>query len=91
MSGDRESAIKRALIYLESGDFEEELARRVALRTESQKPDNIAALSQYLDAEMIPAFEQLGFSCKVFDNPMADRGPILLATPVRYHLTQQRR
>lgn len=79
MSGDRQSVIKRVLDYIDQGDFEVELGRRVAHRTESQKPDNVAALSAYLDEEMIPAFEAMGFSCRVFDNPVANCGPVLLA------------
>ncbi len=79
MSGDRESAINRALNYLDQGDFEIELARRVALRTESQIPNNIPPLAAYLNREMIPAFERLGFTCTVFENPIAGHGPLLLA------------
>lgn len=82
MSGDRKSAINKALTYLDDGGFETELSRRVALKTESQKPNNLAALGGYLTAEMIPAFEQLGFSCKVFDNPLAAHGPVLLASRI---------
>lgn len=79
MAGTRESAINRALHYLEHGEFEAELSKRVAHRTESQKPDNVAALTTYLTDEMIPAFESLGFTCKQFDNPIHGFGPILLA------------
>lgn len=79
MNDNRESAVRRALHYLDNGDFETELARRVALRTESQKPGNVAALANYLSEEIAPCFEQLGFTCKQFDNPTAGYGPILLA------------
>ncbi|MFK7995835.1 MAG: M20 family metallopeptidase [Granulosicoccus sp.] len=79
MKGQRKTAIGRAITYLEDGKFENELARRVALRTESQKPDNVSALAHYLSEEMVPSFEQLGFVCKQFDNPITGFGPILLA------------
>ncbi len=79
MSGDRESVINRALTYLEQGDFEVELARRVALRTESQIPNNISPLTAYLNKEMVPAFERLGFTCTLFENPIEGHGPLLLA------------
>jgi len=75
----REGAIARALDYFDSGVFAEELRRRVAYRTESQKPDSLAELHRYLDAEIIPAFEAMGFSCRKFDNPRPGGGPILLA------------
>ncbi len=80
MSAGRQSAIDRAVRYIDNGEFESELARRVAIKSESQLPNNVHALREYIDAEMIPNFERLGFSCQVFENPIEDRGPILLAT-----------
>ena len=84
MTGDRQSAINSALHYLKEGGFEAELARRVAIKSESQIPNNDVALRSYLELEMIPAFEQLGFTTKVFENPEAGRGPILLATRMEH-------
>jgi len=37
------------------GTFEEELARRVAIHSESQRADSLPELARYLDEEMIPA------------------------------------
>lgn len=82
MSTGRDSAIDRATRYLSDGEFESELARRVAIKSESQLPDNEPVLREYIDKNMIPAFEQLGFHCKVFDNPEPGRGPILLANRI---------
>ena len=79
MSATRQSAIDRALAYFDDGQFEIELGRRVAHRTESQKPDNTPVLEQYLRREMQPAFEQMGFSCQQYANPVAGGGPVLLA------------
>lgn len=76
----REAAIERVLNYLDGGDFETELQRRVAIRTESQKRESLPELHRYLDAEMIPTFEAMGFSCKKYENPIHGLGPILLAT-----------
>ena len=76
----RAGAIGRATDYLDSGTFEEELARRVAIPTESQTPDGLPHLPHYLDVEMIPAFEAMGFACQTYDNPVAGCGPVLLAT-----------
>ena len=88
MPGDRESAINKAQRYLDDGVFETDLARRVALKTESQKQNNVAALREYLDIEMIPGFEQLGFTCKLFENPIAGYGPLLLANRIEHaHLS----
>jgi len=82
MNGDRQSAIDRSIRYLDSGEFENELSRRVAHRTESQKHDNTAALASYLHDELIPAFTSIGFRSTVFDNPLAGHGPILLAEKI---------
>lgn len=79
MKSDQQVAIKRSLDYIDSGDFETELSKRVAIRTESQLPDNTAPLYEYLQVEMIPAFERMGFTCTTYDNPIAGHGPILLA------------
>ena len=78
----RTGAISRATAYLDSGKFEEDLARRVAIPTESQTPEGLPHLQCYLDEEMIPAFEAIGFSCQVFDNPVAGAGPVLLASRI---------
>jgi acetylornithine deacetylase/succinyl-diaminopimelate desuccinylase-like protein len=82
MSGDRDFAIANAARYFDVGGFERELAPRIAIRTESQVPDNITALTHYLDEAMIPEFERLGFTCKVFNNPVHGHGPVLLASRI---------
>lgn len=79
MSSDRKDAIAHATSYIDNGEFETTLARRVAIRTESQLADNTAPLYEYIHHEMIPAFEQMEFNCTVFENPVAGHGPILLA------------
>jgi len=79
--GTRAGAVARMRGYVEGGAFEAELARRVAYRTESQKlPDSLPELRRYLSEEMAPAFERLGFSTQIYDNPLPGQGPVLLAT-----------
>jgi len=75
----KQQAIAAARTYIDDGTFESDLARRVAYQTESQRDNNVAALQAYLDREMRPAFEQLGFDCQCFANPVAGKGPVLLA------------
>ena len=77
--GTRDGAVARALDYFDSGAFAEELGRRVAYRTESQKTGSGPELHAYLDKEIIPAFDAMGFICRKFDNPIAGGGPVLLA------------
>lgn len=82
-NGNRANAIARAQAYVSGGDFERDLARRVAIRTESQTlPASAPELQRYLDTEMIPAFKALGFTCTIYPNPVAGQGPILLASRI---------
>lgn len=76
----RDEAITRAGAYFDDGEFEGDLSRRVAIPTESQTPEGLPHCARYLAEEMRPAFEAMGFSCQVFDNPVEEAGPILLAT-----------
>ncbi len=82
-TGSRAGAIGRAEAYVDGGAFEAELARRVAIPTESQKFPDVAAIAEchrYLETEMAPAFAAMGFTSKVYDNPSKGQGPVLLAT-----------
>ncbi len=82
-AGTRSGAISKAEAYLAEGHFEADLARRVAIRTESQAlPASRGELDRYVAAEMIPSFEKLGFTCQTFANPVAGQGPVLLATRI---------
>jgi acetylornithine deacetylase/succinyl-diaminopimelate desuccinylase-like protein len=74
----REQAIQRAERYFDEGGFFADLARRVAIPTESQNPDRKGELARYLTAEMQPSFERLGFRCRLLENPSPQGGPFLL-------------
>ncbi len=76
----REEAVAATHAYFDDGRFVTDLARRVAIPTESQKPDSRPAMDYYLETEMIPAFEAMGHECRIFENPVAGKGPVLLAT-----------
>ena len=75
----RESAISRATRHFDEGQFIEDLARRVAIRTESQIPESRAYMDVYLKDEITPAFDRMGFKTEILPNPVAGVGPILLA------------
>ena len=67
--------------YFEDGAFHQELSRRVAHRTESQLlPESLPELHRYLNEEMIPAFEAMGFTTEVINNPVENGAPSLIAT-----------
>jgi acetylornithine deacetylase/succinyl-diaminopimelate desuccinylase-like protein len=72
----RNDAIARAEGHFDCGAFRDELARRVAMPTESQNPDRSAVLTDYLEAEMRPALEALGFTCRILS---AGKWPFLVA------------
>jgi acetylornithine deacetylase/succinyl-diaminopimelate desuccinylase-like protein len=74
----REQAIGAAERHFDSGGFREDLARRVAVPTESQNPARAAELRRYLVDEMVPAFQSLGFECHLFEQEAAP-GPFLYA------------
>ena len=74
----RTAAIAAAEAYFDSGAFKSDLARRVAIPTESQNPERTAELARYIDTEMRPALEALGFTCRVFTHAKAP-GPFLFA------------
>jgi acetylornithine deacetylase/succinyl-diaminopimelate desuccinylase-like protein len=80
-TGTRAGAVARARAYVEKGAFEDEIARRVAFKTESQKlPASLPELHRYLTEEMAPAFAKLGFTTRIYENPLPGQAPVLLAT-----------
>ncbi|MGE0875515.1 MAG: M20 family metallopeptidase [Burkholderiales bacterium] len=75
----RQAAIAHAERYFDDGGFFADLARRVAIPTESQNPERGAELLRYLSAEMQPTLEKIGFKCRLLANPDPKGGPFLLA------------
>src|ERR1700675_737806 len=73
----RDLAIARAAEYFDTGAFKTDLARRVAIPTESQNPDRAGELARYVEAEMKPALEALGMRCEVLRQGKS-RGPFIL-------------
>lgn len=74
----RERAIEQVTQHFDDGSFRADLARRIAIPTESQNSERADALKAYLDDEMRPAFESMGFTCDVLTHPHA-RAPFLFA------------
>ncbi|MBT5886546.1 MAG: M20/M25/M40 family metallo-hydrolase, partial [Acidiferrobacteraceae bacterium] len=78
----RSDAISDIESYFDDGVFRADLARRVAIRTESPIPERRPELYRYLTEEMSPYLEDMGFTSEIFDNPREDGGPFLVA---RHH------
>jgi acetylornithine deacetylase/succinyl-diaminopimelate desuccinylase-like protein len=74
----RTDAVARAHTMLRSGEFLEELDRRVAYQTESQNPEKRDALRAYLTDELQPAFAKMDFATRLIESP-AKKGLYLLA------------
>ncbi len=74
----RQAAIDHARQRFDDGGFARELARLVAIPSESQKPDSGPALAAYVDAGIRPLLEKAGFSCRILTHPKA-KGPFLFA------------
>src|SRR5215471_15610539 len=74
----RTDAIARARDQFRSGAFFEELARRVAYRTESQNAERGAELRAYLEQELQPAFAELDFESRLIESP-SGKAPFLVA------------
>ena len=75
----RAACIAEAHTYFDSKSFHADLARRVAIPTESQNPDRAPELMAYLASELTPSLESMGFDCRIYKNPK-NGGPFLIAT-----------
>ena len=74
----RQQAIAQAQAHFDSGAFRTVIARRVAIPTESQNPERAPVLAQYLETEIRPAFEAMGFTCETLTHARA-KAPFLYA------------
>ncbi len=74
----RSAAIALAHAQFDSGEFRQTLARRIAMPTESQNPERSAVLASYLEAELRPALQAMGFACQTLTQPQA-KAPFLFA------------
>jgi len=58
-------------------DLRAALARRIAIRTESQNAERAPELRRYLVDEIAPTLERMGFATRLWDNPVAGMPPLL--------------
>jgi acetylornithine deacetylase/succinyl-diaminopimelate desuccinylase-like protein len=76
----RDGAIARALAYYDDAEgYFRDLAARVAVPTESQRPEQLPQLYRYLREVIEPELATLGYACRIYDNPLEGCGPVLLA------------
>jgi acetylornithine deacetylase/succinyl-diaminopimelate desuccinylase-like protein len=75
----RTHALQQSQSYFDRGVFQRDLARRVAIRTESPDPARRPELYRYLTDELGSALTAMGFECAVHENPVDRGGPLLVA------------
>ena len=75
----RQLAIERANQHFDSGEFMQDLARRVAIKTESQIPESHPFLRTYLTDEIGPVLQSMGYHLHLLDNPAGVAAPFLVA------------
>ena len=80
----RSLAISNTTAQFDNGEFFNLLQRSVALHTESQAADSQPELYRYLNEFITPHVEAMGFSVKIYDNPVAVRGPFMIATRIEH-------
>ncbi len=80
----KDTAISHALDHFDDqqAGYFSALADLVAIPTESQNPKRLPELKTYLSEAMQPAFEGIGYTCVIYDNPLPGQGPVLLATRI---------
>ena len=69
----RQQAIDQTVACFDDGHFQQVLARRVAMRPESEDASSGPVLHAYLSDEIAPQLERLGFSCRIVENPVTPR------------------
>jgi acetylornithine deacetylase/succinyl-diaminopimelate desuccinylase-like protein len=74
----RQAVLERAARHYDGGAFLAELARLVAVPSESQEARGAPYLAAYLTEHLRPVLENMGFVSQVLVNP-ASGGPLLLA------------
>ena len=75
----RDQAVKFISEYFDNGSFINELNERVKIQTDSRSPEKLKESYKYLNENITPYLNEIGFDCKTFDNPKTDAGPFLIA------------
>ncbi|MEE3661672.1 M20 family metallopeptidase [Brenneria sp. g21c3] len=80
----RADIIQQACDRFDRGEFKHILARRVACASESQDPHSRAILRAYLDDEIRPSLEAMGFTVTLVEHPLDPPIPFLMAERIEH-------
>ncbi len=78
----RSNAIENVCEQFDNGAFFALLQSSVAYPTQSQEAASLPELYRYLKEFITPHVERLGFSVQIHENPVAGRGPLMIATRI---------
>jgi hypothetical protein len=66
----KEIAIQNALCFFDDGHILRGLNKLIGIQTESQDPEKIPLLYEYIETVIPQIIEPLGFNSTVYDNPV---------------------
>lgn len=75
----KEQTIQCARDFFDSGDFLAGLNQLIAVQTECQDPEKMPLLHDYIGSVIPIIIEPMGFSWEVFENPVKDSPPFMIA------------
>ena len=74
----RTKAIENAASYLSNGNFQADLERLIAVRTETSSQGDAIQKLNYLEKHLAPQLEAIGFTVEIFANPEPNGGPLAI-------------
>ncbi|WP_027349098.1 M20 family metallopeptidase [Halotalea alkalilenta] len=75
----RSTVVADAGAYVEGGAFLNEMRARLAIPSESPREDSAPDHLRYLNEQMCPMLEGMGFTCRILPNPRLERLPAMFA------------
>jgi len=75
----KDQTIQCARAFFDSGDFLAGLNQLIAVQTECQAPEKMPLLHDYIGRVIPKIIEPMGFSWEVFENPVKDSPPFMVA------------
>lgn len=76
----QENVLKTAAKFFDDGSYVAELDKWVGYHTESQRTDRGAELYNFLQEEILPKAEAMGYVCEIYDSPLAGGTPFFVGT-----------